>query len=228
MPMTLEDAVTRARDDRLDDDGTRWTDQETVRALQYALSDTAYEYIDAGGDQFRRQSQVPSNASGYVDASGLGLAQVHGLSLLVGGRSYRIYAADPAENSVAVDAARTLYLDYSLEPRIGTATFSSGAFSTGGSNPLVTTNGTTQLTTWDNFEDLVCNRAAQKMALKDNDQMVLRSLYQEEQRLLANVMKRDNKPRAKRMPRRQGFYSRLYVWHWDPGSEYIRLQKRLN
>lgn len=228
MPMDLAAAVVRARDDRLDDDGTRWTDEATVRALKYALSDTAYEYTDAGGDQLKQHAEVTSTATGYIATASLNVAQIHGLALKVGGRSYRLYASQVTEDAILDDVARTFELDYSVEPLIGTATFDgSGAFATGDTNPLISTDGTTQLVTWDNFEDLVCNRAAQKLAVKDADRMVLSVLQQEEQRLLANVIKRDNKPRARLLPRRQGYYSRLLTWHWDPSTEYIHIHKRL-
>lgn len=231
MPMDLDAAVARTRNDRLDDDGTRWTDEETVRHLRYALSDVAHEYIDAGGDRLRDDTgDVTSSSAGVVDLSSYDPAQIRSVQVKYGNRFFPIHPAKIRERQILDEVVRTYRVEYDITPEIGTAEFNAdGSFGGGalGGNPLVTTDGTTQLTTWDAFEDFVCLRAAHSMALKDGDRVLLDALYKEEQRKVVNVIKRDPTPKTGRMPARVEHLTRLLRWYYDPGSDSIQICRRL-
>lgn len=218
MPMTVADAITRARDDILDDpDSDRWSDAEIKRHLEAALDDTFQEYVIAGGDMFTRQTEALSSSSGTIDTSSIDVGQILGVSVKFGSRYYPIKPGRFRDKQYNDDnTVRTMTIEYATLPQVGSGTTT---------NPLVADSSDGQLNSWRAFEELVVVRAAMSMAEKDG--RVPSGLRQREQRILGNVMMKASKPATRQFPLRAGFYGSYLFYYYDHENDQIKLWRKL-
>lgn len=213
MAITTTTARDRCRVDYLDDDGTRWDATQTDRALQFALSSVFDEYLTAGGDQFV-ETVTGTTTSGSLDLSTYTPAQVYGVALVFGDRYHALRHQAVRDRQYADTDNRDLSIELCRKPVLGGAT-----------QAMVSDGSGNALNTWDDFDDLVCARAALSMAIKDGRR--LPALEGWAGQLAQTVMQRPRVPRARAMPFGKGFYEKHLYWFYDAPNETLRLFKRI-
>lgn len=215
MALTVAQAVTRGRSYILDDDGTRWPDAEFKQHLEHALDGTHSEYITAGGDNFDTYTDLTSTSAGVIDVSALNISQIDGLNAKVSNRFYKVHHAPLVQREYADSEARSFNLQYKQGVQIGTTD----------SDPLVSTNGTTQANSWADFEHLVCLRAAITACMKDG--FIPPALLDNERMMVTRVMKKALRPRARRLSSQSGYYTRWLRYDFVPGTDEILIHRKL-
>lgn len=218
MTMTVAEAITRARDDILDDpDSDRWTDAEVKRHLEAALDDTFQEYVIAGGDMFNRQTEALSSSAGTIDTSSIPIGQIIGVAVKFGSRYYPVKPSRFRDKQYNDDSTtRNVTIEYATLPVVGSGTTT---------NPLVADSSDNQLNSWRAFEELVVVRAAMSMAEKDG--RVPTALERRERRIIGNVMLKASKPVTRRFPDKSGFYGDYLYWYYDHENDQIKLWRKL-
>ncbi len=209
---TLTEARTQTRTLYLDDDATRWTDAEVDRALEVAISSCMDEYLAAGGRHFHYELDVTTDSSGHYDLSTLNPLDIDGVSNLRGNRYY------PLPRTARADVRRENANALSIKI-IFVQTF---AFPTTVSNPVI--GDSVAPPTYKAFEEWVCARAAQALAVKDDE--VLQSLDREEERLRRGIFARLKTSKHRRPRLRNVWWSNWLGWDYDPRTQKIHLVNR--
>lgn len=215
MAITVTTARSRSRGDFLDDDGTRWSDTECDRALQFALSSVFDEYLRAGGDRFIQTVTGTTDTAGLLSLSSYTPAQIYGVAIKNGTAYFPIRYLNVRERGADSASARGLSIELARTPSVGTS-----------AQPLVSDGAGAALNTWDDFDELVCARAAQSMAIKDG--RGIGSLDNHVARLSESVMRRPVVPRAREMPMiRKNPYEALFHWYYDSPTKSLQILRRV-
>ena len=209
---TLAEARTQTRTLYLDDDATRWSNAEVDRALEVAISSCMDEYLAAGGKHFHYELDVTADSSGHYDLSALNPLDIDGVSNLRGSTYY------PLPRAARADVRRENASAVSLKI-IFVQTF---AFPTTTSNPVI--GDSVAPPTYKAFEEWVCVRAAQGLAVKDDE--VLQSLDREEERLRRAIFGRLKVSRHGRPRLHAVGWSRWLAWDYDPRTQKIHIVNR--
>lgn len=191
----------------LDDDGTRWSDDEVNDALTRAMDSCQSEYVRAGGTSFSGVSSLTSNTSGIVS---LVTREVHSVQVVDGDNVYPLervskddfYRADTVARSVKVRHTQRI-----------SPTFSSG-------DPFGLLSGLPF--DWPAFERWVCLRAAKDLALKDGERLLAHEV--EHEAAGREVMSSLSVPRARKPHRRRRRRRTLGYFHDHDGQDVVIVQ----
>ena len=182
------------------------------RGLQYAVDSCLRRYVQAGGERFDYREEVTTTAAGRHSFS---LMPVHiaGVSLMVGGRPYRIQATAPEDRARDCSSSKTLEIRWVKPLTIPSTT----------THPLIG-SGATAGNTFPAFDDWVCATAARYLALKDGEPMpLLDQLWADVE---ATIKSGPPIPRMKRFPSTPKYWETQYSWFWDPSGKYIQVCSR--
>ncbi len=223
--MLVSEAVTRTRDDLLDDSGQeRWdvsdsTHAETKRHLQNALSYCYHLYNTQGGTQFLEEHSGTTTTSGVLSLDSLDPAHVRSCNLLVSNRYYSLYPERMIDREYQDDQARVITVQYAPTPEWNAASGNDSDYL------LQHPNTNSELTSWDAFEDWVCWRAALTMSIKDQRRIV--ALKEREEELARACLARINTPKTRRFPGRKDWYTQWLRWHWDPQGRDMIIHRKV-
>lgn len=209
MTLTLSDARTVVRD-HLDDDGTRWSDAQVDRALQWSLSQCLNDYVGGGGERFDSLLETTTDATGLKSLSAENPMVLRGVSLKVGNRYYPLRAASLDERNRDDQVARTIQIRY----------VKTYALPTTATHPLVG-SGATAAGSWDAFDHWICLRAAQFCTTKDAENRS--ELHFLEQSMASSIMTVPKIPYGLPFPGPTRLYGQLIKWVWKPETKALQL-----
>lgn len=165
MGMTIAQALTRIREDLLDDPNTvRWQDAQLRRHVRSALSKCSNQYVQNGGHRFTRTLQSQSVPPAGLDVVSA-LSSETPLQISAVMRSDTNYR-EPIEfipwHQAVLFATETYTVDVQVVPQLehDVTAADSGAL-------VAAVTGAPG--TWDAFEEWVCAVAAHEAARKDKD-----------------------------------------------------------
>ena len=151
-PHTVATAVTRLREDFLDDPKSkRWTDAQLKRELRGSIGKCLREYTDNGGRRFLKPLLAQTtDASGQIEMSTVDPLWIHSVLISEGGRKEEIPNVDVHQQEYS-DDNETRTVDIFVIPNI--------VFNDDDAEVLIQPDALS-LGTWDAFEEWVIARAA--------------------------------------------------------------------